>query len=125
MGHDMTKKDGIDDQIDLARRMHKAGVSWKAISDVTCLSIDTLRRRIEPGYSAHRNKLIAERRKALSNAGEFVPILNFYDRSRVKPEDAIRVLSSIPKDTRRFFSRLMGDPLPGRSALDRKGISTH
>ena len=32
---------------------------------------------------------------------------------------AMRLKRQIPKDTRTFTSRLFGDPLPGRSALDR------
>lgn len=30
------------------------------------------------------------------------------------------LISQIPKDTRGLTARLMGDPLPGRSALDRR-----
>jgi hypothetical protein len=42
-----------------------------------------------------------------------------YRRSEVLPELAAR-LTEIPEDTRTLDERLMGSPLPGRSALDQK-----
>lgn len=41
--------------------------------------------------------------------------------SRVPEEDFLRLKAQIPDDTRDLTGRLCGDPLPGRSALDRLG----
>ena len=38
---------------------------------------------------------------------------------RVPPAVAAKQLASIPADRRNLTARLLGDPLPGRSALDR------
>jgi hypothetical protein len=49
------------------------------------------------------------------------------DRSRLRngsvaraDRDAMRLMAQIPSDTRDFTARIMGDPLPGRSALDQR-----
>lgn len=39
--------------------------------------------------------------------------------SRPKPEDIEARWAEIPADTRNLTARIFGDPLPGRSALDR------
>lgn len=41
------------------------------------------------------------------------------ERGRPSPEDIAARLAEIPEDTRDLTGRLMGDPLPGRSAQDR------
>lgn len=40
---------------------------------------------------------------------------------RVPTWQAARQLAAVPADTRPLTARLLGDPLPGRSALDRTG----
>ena len=40
--------------------------------------------------------------------------------TRVAPEDFAARLAEIPPDTRTLSQRIMGDPLPGRSALARR-----
>lgn len=37
-----------------------------------------------------------------------------------KREEFLKAISTIPQDTRDLTGRLCGDPLPGRSAMDRK-----
>lgn len=44
-----------------------------------------------------------------------------YNEDRVGPELMAR-LAEIPADTRGLTARMFGDPLPGRSALDRRSI---
>jgi hypothetical protein len=39
---------------------------------------------------------------------------------RMTLEEEAKLFASLPKDTRDFTARIMGDPLPGRSALDRR-----
>jgi len=38
----------------------------------------------------------------------------------MKPAEVERLRRSVPADTRSFSARLFGDPLPGRSALDKR-----
>lgn len=46
------------------------------------------------------------------------------DNARISQEDIRKALSRIPPDTRKPFQRMMGDPMPGRSAYDqmRRGV---
>jgi len=48
------------------------------------------------------------------NTRKYVPLV---ERGPIKA-DRERMLASIPDDTRTLTGRIMGDPLPGRSALD-------
>ena len=47
-------------------------------------------------------------------------------RGPAKPaeEDFKRLIAQIPRDTRDITGRMLGDPLPGRSALDRLSNAT-
>lgn len=46
---------------------------------------------------------------------------NWHQAERKPNEaDAAKALASIPSDTRKLTERVFGDPLPGRSALDRR-----
>ena len=40
---------------------------------------------------------------------------------RVSNDERVRRLAAVPPDTRSLTGRVCGDPLPGRSALDREG----
>lgn len=108
--------------LQLAAKMIAAGVKWPAISAATGLSSDAIRRQLDPGYAKHRNAGKAESRAAARKArtarsgGEHVT----HYVSKIPPAEAERALRSIPADTRTRSARLLGDPLPGRSALDRK-----
>jgi hypothetical protein len=108
----------IDEQLDLAAKMREAGVSWEAISQVVGLSPEFIRRRIDPGFTAHRNEGI--RRARAARRGELSAAVFHVERYHIKPEDARRALSTVPPDTRSYQQKFMGDPLPGRSALDKR-----
>ena len=43
---------------------------------------------------------------------------DFTSRSEAKKKELARLQATIPEDTRTYSQRLMGEPLPGRSALD-------
>lgn len=101
--------------IELARQLRAMGVNWSEISRRCGMSIEMIRRRIDPGYSQRRH---AQNREA--GRKQVGKILHVYDGARLKPEEAEQALASVPPDTRPFFARLMGDPLPGRSALERR-----
>lgn len=104
--------------IELARQLKAMGTNWSEISRRTGISIEMIRRRIDPGYSQRRH---AQNREA--GRKQVGKILHVYEGQRLKPAEAEQALASVPLDTRPFFSRLMGDPLPGRSALERRGES--
>ena len=43
---------------------------------------------------------------------------DYVTRSAKKQQEMERLQATIPEDTRTYSQRLMGEPLPGRSALD-------
>ncbi len=95
-------------QVDQARQLRALGRSWDSIGAEFGLHPDTMRRRIDPAYArSERFKYTGP--MSFIRAGE----------SRVSPADAARALAGVPVDTRTRQARFMGDPLPGRSALDR------
>lgn len=94
--------------LDRARELRSLGLSWAKTSRAVGVTEDTLRWRIDPTF--------AEKWKA-RHAGP---------KSMVRAEplrptkiEVRRALAAIPTDTRSFTARVMGDPLPGRSALER------
>lgn len=96
--------------------------SWARISIMFGRSEDWFKRRLVPGYLDMRRKSIAAHQEAKA--------LGINNRRAYRREGPIvisvrsdivdRLRSEIPHDTRTLTGRLCGDPLPGRSALDRK-----
>lgn len=80
-----------DDPWIKAKQMVTAKAKWGHIAQATGLSVEKLRRRFEPGYAERRRQGVNEARAA--RRGD---------------------------DTRTPLARMMGDPLPGRSALARR-----
>ena len=80
-----------------ATKLRNQGFSWSKIVSAIGESEDVLRRRIDPDYQAIRTRIMWGYRK----------------------RNAVQKFKSLP-DTRDFTARFMGDPLPGRSALDSK-----
>lgn len=91
------------------------GMSWSRIAARLGVTDEGLKRRLVPGFAGHRQALIREARHrreqghARGQAG-----------LRMPPEEVEAAMRTIPPDTRTLAARWMGDPLPGRSALDKK-----
>lgn len=100
-----------DEQLQLARELRAAGMGWGSIGRRLGCGEDTIHERIDPGFR--------ERPRGQRNSGPrtFIPV----ERRPPKPE-VMRALASVPRDTRSRVARWMGDPLPGRSALDQRGL---
>jgi hypothetical protein len=94
-----------------ARELRAAGTAWAEIGERLGYSENTLRTRIDPDY-AWPNKA----------TGSFHFIRE--GETRVSKADAARALGAVPVDTRTRVARFMGDPIPGRSALDRMSRAT-
>jgi hypothetical protein len=82
--------------------MYRHGNKAYVIAKHFGVDADWLKRRIIPGYSEKRN---AQKWRTTA--------LNGARRKSTEP------IPKVPKDTRSFTARFCGDPLPGRSALDR------
>lgn len=110
------------DDWDQAQRMLKAGSSWTATASRTGISVDRLKRRFDPGYADHRAEKVRMWRAQNGRSGHggsskhWHHDLPFY---HVDPALIAQAIATVPADTRSRTGRLLGDPLPGRSALER------
>jgi len=95
-------------EIARARMLRAAGTSWAEIGARLGYHGNTIRRRLDPGFVVARHVVHAE----LVDSIETEP--------RITPEEAARALATVPVDTRTIQARFLGDPLPGRSALDKR-----
>jgi len=110
--------DNRDDALIRARKMREDGMTWGRIAARLGVSDDWLRRRLDPGYGERRNNMARAWRGHITH---FIPVL---DRKRLAADEIKRLMASLPTDTRGLTARAMGDPLPGRSALDmRRGAA--
>lgn len=102
-------------QIEAVKVMLKSNMTWKGIGDCFNVCPETVRRAVDPEYREKRAKQVAARRAA----GPAPVNPKQATRAYVANDAAIRV-AEIPHDTRSLTARMFGDPLPGRSALDRR-----
>lgn len=109
----------LDEAMEFAKRLRKAQVGWAGIARATGRSVDEVRRRLDPDYREKRR--IAER-KRYRHKYEKAPMPH-YQPYHINRADAERALASVPADTRSSTGRVFGDPLPGRSALDKRQTS--
>jgi hypothetical protein len=101
------------DDMDLyrARRLRAMGTSWDDLGRRFGCDPETIRRQIDPEY----RKVRSDRYRP---EGSPYHVLN--RDGRVSGAEAARALARVPIDSRTRVARWLGDPLPGRSALDRK-----
>lgn len=108
----MGKRKEISDEIlERARIMRAAGRSWNAIGRECGFDGDVIRWRIDPDFVA--------RHKAM-HGGPVSMIVH----QRFSHADIEVILRKVPPDTRSMQARFFGDPLPGRSALDKRNAQS-
>jgi hypothetical protein len=112
------------EQTEEARALRASGAKWVYLAKRYQCDEGTVRRALDAGYRAKRAEQIlrAKLRRADERAAiaPRPPVASIAVR-----EDAIRLMAAIPADTRNLTQRIFGDPLPGRSALDRKSTLQH
>lgn len=106
----------MDEALALATRMREAQVGWSIIARVTGHGVDEIRRRLDPEYVAQQRVRDRQKYRELYTAGPIVREQPY----RINKMDALRALANVPRDTRSLTGRAFGDPLPGRSALDKR-----
>ncbi len=107
--------------------MRAKGMPWQAIANECGVSAERLRKAIDPEFA---RKMKAKSRRdyqklMLANAESGILVYAGINGSVRRPsrEDIEARLAEIPSDTRGLTARIMGDPLPGRRALDRLGAN--
>lgn len=104
--------------LDAAKKLRDSGLSYEKIAKrlQAGVSAEWFRRRIEPGHAERARErgreITATIRHRLSKA--------FREPRPITDGELRRIRNAQPDDTRTLTGILMGDPLPGRSALDRK-----
>ena len=98
------------------QKLRDDGLTWAQIGRKLGIRGEVAKRSVDADYHARirerQKNYHRERRQTFK-----VPQKNHFVR---KDDIDPRVLNSVPPDTRTFTARAFGDPLPGRSALDRK-----
>jgi len=110
--------------LDAARRMRAKGAAWTAIGKRFGFGGEYVKRRVDPEYAEHRRTSIRESRRIRRQVLGLPPVKAGRPSGIPSPEtrrDAERILSTLPPDTRTPIQKLMGDPPPGRSALEQRG----
>lgn len=102
------------DPWDIAIDMRGRGIGYAAVAAETGISEHRLRARLDPEYMERRRQQARARRNGTAGPKSLLRV----SRS-LSVEEAQRIIYALPRDTRDFTARVMGDPLPGRSALDR------
>ncbi|MEM8575536.1 MAG: hypothetical protein AAGF48_12975 [Pseudomonadota bacterium] len=89
-----------EEVLERAKELRATGKSWRAVAEWLNVGVGSvwLQRRLVPGFAERANE-----RNAMSRL----------ERATGEP-------LPIPLDTRSITARVFGDPLPGRSALDKK-----
>lgn len=97
--------------------LYKSGVSAAAIAEKFGIGQTTVRYHIDPEYRAAERERRTRKRREMGGGLD----LDCSGRMNVDAKrDGDRLLRKVPKDTRDLTARIAGDPLPGRSALDRR-----
>ena len=106
------------EDIERARAMRERGVPWVKIAyELGLKSEHYLRKQIEPGYIERQRNYARKHRHPSS------PSLNAVHNARIYvPDDVVveRNQAFALGVRRTIVQELCGDPLPGRSALDKK-----
>jgi hypothetical protein len=114
-----------------ARRLAAAKPLWGTMPTRTLalqagIPVDALRRAFDEPYKLRicerTNRARAIRNGWVPKPAEYVP--NHVTERRAQQDDVAARLAEIPEDNRSLSARLAGDPLPGRSALDRRQHGT-
>lgn len=99
--------------------MRANGVTLQLLAAHFNVTTDTVQRAVDPEYAERRKQLNNEARRR--RRGKTVELEIHRVDARPSPAEAAAAIASVPKDTRDLTARMLGDPLPGRSALAKKG----
>jgi hypothetical protein len=94
-------------------------MSWESVAKRLSVSVEVLRRAIDPGFAEKRNASVRARRARYSREPTGKVHQPGWHTSAAEKRDGERLLKLVPPDTRDLTARVFGDPLPGRSALDK------
>lgn len=98
------------------RKLRDSGLSWSDIGRELGITGTTAKMAVDPDYAARRRSNINARR--IDQTSRVTDKNRVTPPSRLTAAEARKVIARIPPDTRTPMQKMLGDPLPGRSALD-------
>lgn len=106
-------------------RMRERGRTMLEIAEHLGLDRSTISYHLNAELREKRREYVRERKQMLKEAEEGRAAAGYVPKYLLEKieNDWKRLRREIPRDTRTFTQRFFGDPLPGRSALDRKQMS--
>lgn len=107
------------EQIEEARQLQARGWTIIRIAERLGCYRQTIKRVLDPEYAVKRRIQVREARQIREPSLPRKTARENATAVSIK-EDAAARLAEIPPDTRSLTARLAGDPLPGRSALDKR-----
>lgn len=99
--------------LEQAVSLRRLGLKWETVAKRLEVGRDGLQRRLDPVYRDKRNQQLREAQARRDNR----PLTDL--TARIADDQLERLRATVPRDTRGFTARVCGDPLPGRSALDK------
>lgn len=104
------------DIVEKARAIVAGGKSVTAAARLLDVSAYKLKAALVPGFREATSLKVKHRRR--KRVGVHFGAGAGHVEDRVPEDDAAARLAEVPADTRTLTARLMGDPLPGRRAID-------
>lgn len=99
-----------------ARDLLAQGVSYYKMSGIIGFRAESIRRHLDPNFADRKRMQPPRYGRNIS------PFIHIASKNNIQSDAAAR-LAEIPDDTRDLTARICGDPLPGRSALDKRRMS--
>lgn len=109
------------EQIVEARKMRQRHMSWQRIADAFGCSAKTVRRPLDQEWSAKRAQGIREARRYRNARRAKREVRMIREAPSARPSQEMLDARQQPATIGQL---ILGDPLPGRSALDRRQAST-
>jgi len=112
----MPRRAEID--VAVARQLRDQGATWGEIGAVFQVTGTTIRLRLDEHYATQRraakevSRSGVQRQRDVGNGSGY--------RAEGSDQKDVRILEMVGPDTRTMQQKFFGDPMPGRSALDRR-----
>lgn len=100
-----------------ALSLHKEGFSIAMIASQIGVTQTTARCWVDPEYHQSRKRQVQERRRRMAGPSSSRRVVKVVADDGPGP-------APVPKDLRDVTGQLLGDPLPGRSAFDKRGTAS-
>lgn len=107
------------EDVEYARVLRNLGRSWESIALHFNASRHIIQSRADPTF-VYRERERWKKKKRPRKRPQSMPT-HIVER-KLPPHEEAMALATIPSDTRNLTARQLGDPLPGRSALDHRRL---